>query len=154
MKKIALILASCLLCALLAPVTASAVTVPAGTPLWVRTLDEVSSSDTPGKTFAAVLDTDLVARGKTVAAAGTKVYGRVESSRSAGRALGRSKLGLSLTQMVVLGRTVRIATGNYEQVGERSGRKTAGRTAAGAAVGAAFGGPAAGAAIGAATGLI
>src|SRR5205823_5716192 len=92
--------------------------------------------------------------GKTVAKAGTKVYGRVESSRSAGRALGRSKLALSLTQMVVRGRLVRIATGNFEQAGERSGRKTAGRTAAGAAVGAAFGGPAAGAAIGAATGLI
>jgi hypothetical protein len=63
-------------------------------------------------------------------------------------ALGRSKLALSLTRMVVKGRPVAIATGNYEQAGARSGRKTAGRAAAGAAVGAAFGGPAAGAATG------
>jgi hypothetical protein len=154
MTKHALAFVSCLICAFLMPLSASAATVPAGTALLVRTLDQVSSSDTPGKTFAAVLDTDLVVRGKTVAKAGTKIYGRVESSRSAGRALGRSKLALSLTQMVVRGRLVRIATGNFEQAGERSGRKTAGRTAAGAAVGAAFGGPAAGAAIGAATGLI
>lgn len=92
MTKHALVLASCLICALFMPLAARAVTVPAGTPLLVRTLGQVSSSDTPGKTFAAVLDTDLVAQGETFAKAGTKVYGRVDSSRSAGRALGRSKL--------------------------------------------------------------
>jgi hypothetical protein len=144
MIKRALALASWLICALLMPLTASAVTVPAGTPLLVRTLDQVSSNDTPGKRFAAQLDADLVAQGKAVAKAGTKVYGRVESSRSAGHALGRSKLALSLTQMVVNGRLVPIATGNFEQAGARSGRKTAGRAGAGAAVGAAFGAPAAG----------
>jgi hypothetical protein len=101
-----------------------------------------------------VLDSDLVANGKTVAKAGARAYGRVESSRSAGRAFGRSKLSLRLTQIVVRNRPVYITTGNFDQVGARSGRKTVGRTAAGAAVGAAFGGPAAGAAIGAATGLI
>ena len=154
MTKHALVLASCLICAFFMVPNIRAATLPAGTPLLVRTLDQVSSSDAPGKTFAAVLDTDLVAQGRTVAKAGTKVYGRVESSRSAGRALGRSKLALSLTRMVVRGRPVPIATGNFEQAGARSGRKTAGRTAAGAAVGAAFGGAAAGAAIGAATGLI
>ena len=143
-----------LICALLMPVCARAATVPAGTALWVRTLDEVSSSDKAGRQFAGRLDSNLVVKGKRVASAGTKVYGRVESSRSAGRAFGKSELSLSLTQIVVGGRPVAITTGNYEESGPRSGRKTIARTAAGAAVGAAFGGPAAGAAIGAATGLI
>lgn len=143
-----------LTCALLMPFAASALTVPAGTALWVRTLDPVSSSDPPGKTFAARLDTGLVVNGKVAANAGTKVYGRVEASQSAGRAFGRSKLALRLTRMVVKGQPVALATGNYEQAGARSGRKTAGRAAAGAAVGAAFGNAAAGAAIGASTGLI
>jgi hypothetical protein len=143
-----------LICTLLMPVSARAVTVPSGTPLWVRTRDEVSSGDKAGKQFAARLDSDLIVKGKTLAPAGTKVYGRVESSRSAGRAFGKSELVLSLTQIVIGGRPVAIATGNYEGSGPRSGRKTVARTAAGAAIGAAFGGPAAGAAIGAATGLI
>lgn len=142
------------ICVFLTPFAAQAVTVPSGTSLVVRTLDSVSSNDGAGKSFAGRLDANLVVKGKVVAPAGSKVYGRVESSKSAGRAFGQSKLALSLRKIVVDGRPVAIATGNYEQSGPRSGRKTAGRTAAGALVGAAFGGPAAGAAIGAATGLI
>jgi hypothetical protein len=143
-----------LICVLLTPFAARAVIVPDGTSLFVRTVDQVSSSDKAGKSFAARLDSNLVVKGKVVIPAGSKVYGRVESSRSAGRAFGQSKLALSLRKIVVEGRPVAIATGNYEQSGPRSGRKTAGRAAAGALVGVAFGGPAAGAAIGAATGLI
>jgi hypothetical protein len=143
-----------LICVFLTPLAARAATVPSGTSLLVRTLDPVSSSDKAGKSFAARLDTNLVVKGKVVAPAGSKVYGCVESSRSAGRAFGQSKLVLSLRKIVVDGRPVAIATGNYEQSGPGSGRKTAGRSAAGALVGAAFGGAAAGAAIGAATGLI
>jgi hypothetical protein len=108
----------------------------------------VSSSDKAGKSFAARLDTDIVAKDRVVIPAGSRVYGRVESSKSAGRAFGQSKLALSLRKIVVNGRPVEIATGNYEESGPRSGRKTAGRAAAGAAIGAAFGGPAAGAATG------
>jgi hypothetical protein len=143
-----------LICVFLTPFAARAVTVPSGTTLLVRTADRVSSNDGAGKSFAARLDANLVVKGKVAARVGSKVYGRVESSRSAGRAFGQSKLSLSLTKIVVDGRPIAIATGNYEQSGPRSGRKTAGRTAAGALVGAAFGGAAAGAAIGAATGLI
>lgn len=143
-----------LICVFLTPFAARAVTIPSGTSLLVRTVDSLSSNDAAGKSFAARLDSNLVVKGKVVIPAGSKVYGRVESSRSAGRAFGQSKLSLSLRKIVVDGRPVAIATGSYEQAGPRSGRKTAGRTAAGALVGAAFGGPAAGAAIGAATGLI
>lgn len=143
-----------LICSLLTPFTARAVIIPSGTSLWVRTLDPVSSSDKAGKSFAARLDTDIVVKARVVIPVGSKVYGRVESSKSAGRAFGQSKLALSLRKIVVNGRPIEIATGNYEESGPRSGQKTAGRAAAGAAIGAAFGGPAAGAAIGAATGLI
>jgi hypothetical protein len=154
MTRYATALTFSLICVLAPPFAARAVTVPSGTSLLVRTLDQLSSGDKAGKSFAGRLDANLVVKGKVVVLAGSKVYGRVESSRSAGRAFGQSKLALGLTKIVVDGRPVAIATGNYEQSGPRSGRKTAGRTAAGALVGAAFGGPAAGAAIGAATGLI
>jgi hypothetical protein len=106
------------------------------------------------KSFAARLDANLVVKGKVVIPAGSKVYGRIEASNAAGRAFGQSKLALSLRKIVVDGRPVAIATGNYEESGARSGRKTARRTAAGALIGFAAGGPAVGAAIGAASGLI
>jgi hypothetical protein len=154
MTRYATALTFSLICGLVTPFAARAVTVPGGTTLLVRTVDRVSSNDKAGKSFAARLDANLVVKGKVAVPAGSKVYGRVESSRSAGRAFGQSKLALSLTKILVDGRPVAIATGSYEEAGPRSGRKTAGRAAGGALIGAAFGGPAAGAAIGAATGLI
>jgi hypothetical protein len=154
MSRYATVFSLTLICVILTPFAARAVTIPSGTFLYVRTVDPVSSSDKAGKSFAARVDSNLVLKGKVVIRAGSKVYGRVESSRSAGRAFGQSKLALSLRKVVIGGRPVTIATGNYEQSGPRSGRKTAGRAAAGALVGFALGGPAAGAAIGAATGLI
>ena len=159
-----------LICILLTPFAGRAVTVPAGTSLWVRTLDRVSSSDKAGKSFAARLDANLVVNNRVVIPAGSKVYGCVESSRSAGWPFGRSKLALSLREIVVNGRPLTIATGTYEESGPRSGRKTDGRATAeavfpaafggaatgvaGSAIGAAIGGPAAGAAIGAAGAVI
>ena len=92
----------------------------------------IRKNDEAGKSFAARLDASLVVKGKVVIPAGSKVYGRVESSSSAGRAFGQSKIALSLRKIVVDGRPVAIATGNYEESGPRSGRKTARRTAAGA----------------------
>jgi hypothetical protein len=67
---------------LLTPFAARAVIIPDGTSLFVRTVDQVSSSDKAGKSFAARLDSNLVVKGKVVIPAGSKVYGRVESSRS------------------------------------------------------------------------
>jgi hypothetical protein len=159
-----------LICALLMPFAARAVTVPAGTSLWVRTLDQVSSSDKAGKNFAARLDVNLVVKGRVVIPAGSKVYGCIESFSSTGQAFGQSKLALSLRKVVVNGRPVAITTGTYEESDPRSGRKTDGKApagavipavfggaaigAAGAAIGGAFGTPAAGAAMGAAGAVI
>ena len=61
---------------------------------------------------------------------------------------GQSKLALSLTQIVVNGRPVEIATESYEESGPRSGRTTAGRATAGTAIAATVGGTAASYAIG------
>jgi hypothetical protein len=150
-----------LICFLLAPFAVRAVTVPAGTSLWVRTLDRVSSTDKAGKSFAARLDANLVVNNRVVIPAGSKVYGCIESSKSA---FGHSKLALSLRKILVNGSPLTITTATYEQSGPRSGRKTDSRTAAafggatvgaaGSAIGAAFAGPVAGAAIGAAESII
>ena len=118
------------LCALLTSLPGRASTLPSGTVLSVRTLEPVSSGDKAGKKFAAQLDANLIVKGRVTAPAGSVVYGRVEPSRSAGQ----SKLALSLTQIVVNGRPVAIATESYEESGPRIGRTTAGRATGGTAM--------------------
>ncbi len=121
-----------------APVAAAAasVTVNAGTPLLVRMVDPVTSKDPQGKRFTTTLESDLVANGKVVAKAGTKVYGRVHGAKQAGRYAGQSTLELGLSEMAIGPSLVPIVTGGYSQAGEKSMRKTARGAAAGAAIGA------------------
>jgi hypothetical protein len=146
-----------LIFALFAPCWLRAEVVPAGALLIVRTLDPISSSNSAGTRFAARLDANLVVKGKVVAPAGTNVYGRVNSSQSAGRAFGRSTLSISLTDISINGKLVRIATSSSMHSGAPSGGKTARGAGAGALIGAAFdGGRGAGrgAAIGAGASLL
>jgi hypothetical protein len=133
-----------LICTLLLSLPAPASTLPGGTVLSVRTLEPVSSGDKAGKKFAAQLDTNLIVKGRVTAPAGSIVYGRIEPARSAGTA----KLKLSLTQIVVNGRPVAIATESYEESGPRSGRTVTGKPTAGTAIGTTVGGTAASYAIG------
>jgi hypothetical protein len=129
------------------------VTVPSGSMLLVRMGEGVSSNDAAGKRFTTILETDLAAEGVVVAKAGTRVYGKVETSQQAGRYAGKSTLDIRLTELTVAGKTVAIVTGPFAQTGSRSG----GKTVKGAAAGAAIGGIAAGghgAAKGAAIGAV
>ena len=135
----------------------SAATIPAGTTLVVRTIDGISSSDKAGKRFAGKLDSSLVVSGNVVAPAGSKVYGRVNNSQSAGRAFGQSQLSISLTEISVNGKLVPIVTKNSLHSGTPSGRKTVRGAGTGALIGAAFdggSGAAKGAAIGAGASLL
>jgi hypothetical protein len=131
----------------------TSVTVNAGTALLVRLVDPVSSRDAQGKRFTTTLETDLVVNGTLVAKAGTKVYGRVQGAKQAGRYAGQSSLDLRLSEVAMGANLVPIVTGGYSQKGEKSGGKTVKGAAAGAAIGAiADGGE--GAAKGAAIGAV
>lgn len=114
----------------------NSVTVNAGTALLVRLVDPVSSKDAPGKRFATTLEADLVVNGVMVAKAGTKVYGRVQSAKSAGRYAGQSSLDLRLSEIALGSSLVPLVTGPYAQAGAKSIQKTAKGAAAGAAIGA------------------
>ncbi len=114
----------------------NSVTVNAGTPLLVRMVDPVSSRDPQGKRFTTTLESDLVVNGVTVAKAGTKVYGRVQSAQQAGRYAGQSTLDLRLSEMAIGPSLVPMVTSGYTQAGAKSGGKTARGAAAGAAIGA------------------
>ena len=89
--------------------SSSAATIPAGTLLVVQTVDTVSSQDRVGKKFAAQLDRDVVVNGTVLLRAGTKVFGKVESSRALSGPQSRP-LTLNLTAISSNGREVPIVT--------------------------------------------
>ena len=86
----------------------SAATVPAGTILVVRTLEAISSIDAPGTRFTAQLENNVAANAKVILPAGTRLLGKVETSR---RIVSSSqRLTVNLTALQVGGRTLVIKT--------------------------------------------
>lgn len=131
----------------------TAVVLPAGTPILVRTTDAISSASPPGTRFATTVDHDIAGVNGTVALrAGTVIYGTVVSSSQAGRAIGQSSLDLHLSQISAGAQQIPIQTTSYQEAGQRSGRKVARGAAAGAGIGALAGNAGAGAAAGALAG--
>jgi hypothetical protein len=129
-------------------------TIPAGSLLLVRMLNQVTSNDREGTKFSAVLETNLMAGDAIVAPAGTKVFGQVEKSKQAGRMVGKSKLQLGLTDINLGGTNVPIQTSDFAEAGQSSFKKTVRNTAVGAGVGSVFGEAGAGAAVGAGVSVI
>jgi hypothetical protein len=86
-----------------------AATIPAGTTLIVRTQNSISSQDRVGTKFTAQLDQDIAINGTVLLRAGTKVFGRVESSR-AGSGTQSRPLTLNLTAISSHGHEVPVVT--------------------------------------------
>ena len=108
MKTKILILAGLSLLPCLVPQDSSAATVPAGTILVVQTLDAVSSTDAPGTRFSAQLANNIAINGKVILPAGTKLLGKVETSRR--MVSSTQRLTVNLTDVHVGGGIVSIKT--------------------------------------------
>src|SRR5215813_3170378 len=121
------------------------ITVPAGTPILVRTTEPVDSSkQKSGDRFTVTLETDLKANNLVVAERGTTVYGRLATAKSAGRFKGSSQLTLELTDIVIGGNAYPILTSTYEFKGSGEGKKTSRKILGGAGLGTVIGGIAGG----------
>lgn len=136
------------------------VTIPAGTLIYVRTIDAIDSTqEQMGDQFQASLEEPLRVEGIEIVSMDAGVYGRLAESKESGTFTGRSQLRLELTAFVINGQTVPIVTGDYELTGKSRGASTAKRAVGGAAVGSIIGaladggeGAAIGASVGAAAG--
>jgi hypothetical protein len=136
------------------------VTLPAGTTIYVRTIDAIDSTQQQvGDRFQASLEEPLRVDGKEIVSLDSAVYGRLAQSKESGTFAGRSELRLELMALVVNGQTLPIVTGDYKLTGKSRGASTAKRTVGGAAMGSIIGalagggeGAAIGAGVGAATG--
>lgn len=132
------------------------VTIPSGTTLAVRLVDQIDSETAQqGQTFHATLDSPLAVEGETAIPAGYDVEGHVVDVKSAGKFAGQSLLILQLDRIAVGKKYYNIQTDEYKRQGSSRTKNTATKVGAGAALGAIIGGIAGGgkgAAIGAAAG--
>lgn len=87
------------------------VVVPAGTVVYVRLQEPISSATAQtGETFSAVLDEPLVAGGETVAERGALVKGRVIAARESGHLQDSGYLRLTLSSVELDGKEASLQT--------------------------------------------
>jgi hypothetical protein len=136
------------------------IVIPSGTAITVRLQSSVSSATShAGDEFDATLDQPLVVDGKTVAAEGTQVTGRVLAARHSGRLRHPGYLRIALSSLTLNGKAVPVRSSSVSIAGGSHKRRNlawiGGGTGGGALIGAiASGGTGAliGSAIGAAGG--
>lgn len=131
--------------------------LPAGTPLMVRTTTALSTkTQEAGQSFIAHLEQALVVDGRVIAPKGAELQGLIIDSDKGGRVKGRSSLAVQMTRLhTAAGPTIAIATSTYTVVADATKGKDAVKVGIGSGVGAAIGaivGGGKGAAIGAAAG--
>lgn len=135
------------------PVTA---TIPEGTVVTVRTIDNIDSSTSQaGQTFRASLDTPLLVDGRIVVPKGLNVNLKIVTASSAGKFSGASELTVSLDNFTYQGKTYRLSSSSVQEKGASRGKRSGAVIGGGAALGAIIGGLAGGgkgAAIGAGIG--
>lgn len=130
---------------LLATAVAIAQTIPSGTPVTVRVGSELSSESAKvGNTFDGTLTKALVVGGKTLAAAGSPVRGKVTLAKSSGRLHAPGQISIRLTAVQVNGKMVAVTSSPYHVEGKSHTKsnvtKIGGGAAAGAVIGALAGG--------------
>jgi hypothetical protein len=86
----------------------NAAMIPAGTIISVSTESSISLQDPVGRTFAAKLNEDVAVKGTVLLRAGTKAFGKIQTSRANSRK--SEPLSLQLTRISLDGRNVAVKT--------------------------------------------
>jgi hypothetical protein len=118
-----------------------AVTIPSGTSLLIRMIDDVdSSTNRVSDPFHASLESALLVGNTVVAQKGADVYGMLARAKEAGKISGSSQLTLELTGIRINGDVVPIDSTTYDVAGKGRGTQSAERIGGGAVAGAVIGG--------------
>ena len=102
-------------CASVVSSSVNAATIPAGTTLTVSTVSLVTSQSVVGRSFEAKLAQDVSVKGSVLLKAGTKVFGKIASSRANPRK--SEPLSVELASIDVNGRRIGIKTNSVEPHG-------------------------------------
>ena len=113
MNQIKIIAAIAMVC--VAASLGSAATIPAGTTLLVSTVSLVTSQSVVGRSFEAKLAQDVSAKGNVLLKAGTRVFGKIASSRANPRK--SEPLSVELASIEVNGRRIPVKTNSMEPHG-------------------------------------
>jgi len=89
-----------------------AASIPAGTTLTVTTVSPITSKDVVGRSFEAKIAQDVSIKGNILLKAGTKVFGKIKSSRYNPRR--NEPLTVELSSVSVNGRNVAVKTNSVE----------------------------------------
>jgi hypothetical protein len=113
-----------------------AITIPAGTSVFVRMIDGVDSSTNKiGDTFRGSLESPIVVGDTVVAPASADVYGKLTQAKAAGKISGAAQLTLELTGIRIKGSIVPVDSTDYEVAGKGRGTQSAERIGGGAVLG-------------------
>jgi hypothetical protein len=114
----------------------SAQTIPAGTPINVRTIDSISvKTASPGARFRGTLADPVMITGRVVIPRGAPVQLSTVSVQRAGRIEGRDRITLRVASITFNGRNLPVTSTVTEQRGGRQGRRTLRSAGIGAAAG-------------------
>jgi hypothetical protein len=103
------------ICACVAASSVSATTIPAGTTLAVTTVSLITSQDVVGRSFEAKIARDVSVKGSVLLKAGTKIFGKIRSSRANPRK--SEPLTVELTSISVNGRNFAVKTNRVQPGG-------------------------------------
>ncbi|HEX4001899.1 MAG TPA: hypothetical protein VHX36_04580 [Candidatus Acidoferrales bacterium] len=113
-----------------------AITIPAGTSVFVRMIDGVDSSKNKiGDTFHGSLESPLVVGNTVVAPQGSDAYGKLTQAKEAGKISGAAQLTLELTGIRINGNIVPVDSTDYDVAGKGRGSQSAERIGGGAVLG-------------------
>lgn len=118
------------------------VMIPPGTALHVRTVETISSArNQAGDSVLLTLDRPLTLKGRTIAAEGSLVVGRVIHAKESGRVKGRAELGFTVVELKPSSgtRSFQLVTDRYYTRAEGTKKRDAAIIGAGAGLGAAVG---------------
>src|SRR5215216_1474087 len=93
----------------------NAATIPAGTTLTIKTVSLITSQSIAGRSFEAKLGQEVSIRGTVLLPAGTKIFGKISSSRANPRKSG--PLSLELSSISMNGRTIPVKTNSVQPHG-------------------------------------
>jgi len=121
--------------------SASAVVIPAGTAITVRTIDVIKTGKSfNGQRFAASVEAPVLANGSVAIPRGANAQVEVVESAESGHFKGRPVLELRLVSVAVQGRLKPVASDTVAKEGLSRGKTTAAVVGGAAAVGGAIGG--------------
>lgn len=116
-------------------------TIPAGTEVYVRTIDSIDSETShPNQNFKASLDKPILVDNQTVIPRRSDVLLKVTEVEQAGKLKGTSQLKVQLDRLYIGKDSYPVASNTFEETGSSEGKKAARNVGIGAAVGGILGG--------------